>query len=61
MLQRQSTLQTAEAWVDAREGVERMAEPRRIYRIGEVDKLDGAVHYFGEHVNFDKAAWMEQA
>ena len=42
-----------------REVVERIAGPSRIYRIEEMDKLEAAVHYFGEHVNFDKTAWIE--
>ena len=64
VVQRQSTLQTAEAWVAEREaamefGVERIAGPKRIYCIEEMDKLEAAVHYFGDNVAFDKAAWME--
>ena len=61
VLPRQSNLQTAEAWVSERDVVERIAGPKKIYRLGELDKLEGAVHYFGEHVNFDKAAWMDGA
>ena len=61
VVQRQSTLQTAEAWVGEREVVERIAGPRKIYRVAELDKLDGAVHYFGDNVNFDKAAWMDDS
>ena len=44
-----------------RDVVERIAGPKKIYRIEEMDNLEGAVHFFGEHVNFDKAAWMEGA
>ena len=55
-LQRQSTLQTVEAWVDARVGVEWITGRRRICRIEGMNKLDRAVHYFGDHVNFDNAA-----
>ena len=59
VVQRQSTLQTAEAWISDREDVvECIACPTKIYRMEDLDKLEGAVHYFGEHVNFDKAAWM---
>jgi hypothetical protein len=61
VLQRQSTLQTAETWVGEQAGVERITGPRRSYRIEDMDKLDRAVHYFGDHVNFDKAAWMAEA
>ena len=60
VVQRQSTLQTAEAWIRDRDNVvERIARSTKTYRIEELDKVDGAVHYFGEHVNFDKASWMD--
>lgn len=60
VVQRQSTLQTAEAWIGDREDVvDRITCPTKIYRIEDLDKLEGAVHYFGEHVNFDKPAWMD--
>ncbi len=59
VLQRQSTLQTADAWVGSRAGVERITAPRKIYHIAELDKLDAAVHFFGDQVAFDKDAWLE--
>jgi hypothetical protein len=36
-----------------------MRSPKRIYRIKELEKLDRAVHFFGDHVAFDKDAWLE--
>ena len=59
VLQRQSTLQGAEQWVDARENVEKIHGPRRVYRIEEIDKLEKAVHFFGDYVAFDKEAWLK--
>ena len=59
VLQRQSTLQGAEQWVDARENVEKIHGPRRVYWIEEIDKLEKAVHFFGDHVAFDTEAWLK--
>ena len=58
VLQRQSTLQAAEPWVIARERFQRIDAPRRSYLIGEIKHLDREVHYFGDHVAFDKEAWL---
>jgi hypothetical protein len=58
VVQRQSTLQTCDDWVNEHEVVERIAGSKRIYRIEEMDKLEAAVHYFGDNVAFDKEAWM---
>ena len=59
VLQRQSTLQPAEDWVASRKSATKMRSAKRIYRIKDLDKLDRAVHFFGDHVAFDKDAWME--
>lgn len=59
IVQRQSTLQTAEDWVNSRDAVERISGHTRRYRIKEVDRLDRVVHYFGDQVAFDKTAWYE--
>ncbi len=59
VLQRQSTLQPAEDWVASRKTVTKMRSAKRIYRIKDLDKLDRAVHFFGDHVAFDKDAWLE--
>ena len=54
-----SAEQYAEAWVEACPDAERLLKPSRTYRIAEVDKLDGAVHFFGDNVAFDKEAWLK--
>lgn len=59
VLQRQSTLQTAEAWVEAYPEAERILKPTRTYRIEELEKLDRSVHFFGDNVAFDKEAWLK--
>ncbi|MDE0942232.1 MAG: MBL fold metallo-hydrolase [Alphaproteobacteria bacterium] len=58
VVQRQSTLQTCDDWVNEQDVVERIAGSKRIYRIEDMDKLEAAVHYFGDNVAFDKEAWM---
>mgnify|MGYP001307611642 FL=1 len=60
VVQRQSTLQTAHDWVNSRETIENIGSSERVYHIAELEKLDRAIHYFGEYVAFDKAAWLEQ-
>ena len=59
VLQRQSTLQSAEDWVAGRASSERIAGAKRTYRIADVAKEDGTVHFFGDNVAFDKVAWMQ--
>ena len=59
VLQRQSTLQTDEAWIEAYPEAERILKPTRTYRIEELDKLDRSVHFFGDNVAFDKEAWLK--
>ena len=59
VLQRQSTLQPVEDWVNGREQVERVAGAKRIYEIKAMDKLEQAVHFFGDNVAFDKDKWMK--
>ena len=58
MLQRPSTLQSAEPRVDTREVVEKLTGPRRTYSIKDIRRLDRAMHFFGEHIAFDKKAWL---
>ena len=58
-MQRQSTLQTADAWVEAFPNSEHILKPKRTYRIEEVRKLDRIVHFFGDNVIFDKEAWFK--
>ena len=59
VLQRQSTLQVADSWVNSQEEVERIAGPSRIYEIKAMDKMEQVVHFFGDNVAFDKDAWMK--
>ena len=35
-----------------------MTGPRREYAIDDIKHLDRAVHFFGDHVAFDKEAWL---
>jgi L-ascorbate metabolism protein UlaG (beta-lactamase superfamily) len=56
LTQRQSTLQVADDWVDSRDHV-RLDGPSRVYRHADIASLDAMVHYFGEHVAFDKQKW----
>ncbi len=60
VLQRQSTLQTPDHWIDKYEDVTRIEGPRAVYTAQDLASLDRAVHYFGDHVAFDKAAWFEK-
>jgi L-ascorbate metabolism protein UlaG (beta-lactamase superfamily) len=56
--QRQSTLMPADEWVERRPH-ERLDGPTRVYNRATVADLDAVVHYFGEHVAFDTAAWLD--
>lgn len=58
--QRQSTLQTADAWVDAYPHSETLSGPTHVYRIEDMERLDRVVHFFGDHVTFDKAKWLRE-
>jgi L-ascorbate metabolism protein UlaG (beta-lactamase superfamily) len=60
VLQRQSTLQTPDQWIDKYETVTRIEGPSVVYSLEEVAKLDRAIHYFGEQVAFDKAKWYSE-
>ena len=57
VVQRQSTLQPANAWVEARSGAEKLDGPSRSYAAAEIRGLDRAVHFFADHVAFDREAW----
>lgn len=57
VIQRQSTLQTADAWVEEKPGAVWLDGPTKTYTPEEVRALDRAVHYFGSHVAFDAEAW----
>ena len=60
VVQRQSTLQTCEAWVEAYDESETFLTPTKIYNIVDVDKLDRVVHFFGDNVAFDKEKWLKE-
>mgnify|MGYP001186915799 FL=1 len=57
VIQRQSTLQTADAWVEEKPGAVWLDGPTKTYTPEEVSGLNRAVHYFGGHVAFDAEAW----
>lgn len=59
VLQRQSTLKTAEQWIAKQQHVERLDGPARIYNRAELDNLGRRVDFFGDHVAFDKAVWLK--
>ncbi len=60
MVQRQSTLQTPSNWLAKYDNVDEIGGPTRTYTKESVVGLDGAIHYFGDHVAFDKKAWFEE-
>lgn len=55
--QRQSTLQTPEAWLATQPDVLRLDAPTMIYTGVNLPKPGPRVVYFGGHVAFDRAAW----
>ena len=57
VVQRQSTLQSAEPWVDGRARAEKLDGPSRSYAAAEIRGLDRMVHFFGDHVAFNREAW----
>ena len=57
VVQRMSTLQTADAWVEGQEGAVWLDGPTKTYTPESVAKLDRVVHCFGSHVAFDTEAW----
>ena len=57
VLQRHSTLLPPENWVSKQSSVVRLNSPGRAYTPEELMQMPRTVHYFGEHVNFDKEAW----
>lgn len=57
VIQRQSTLQTADDWVKDQAGAVWLDGPTKTYSPEEVRGLESVVHYFGAHVAFDAEAW----
>lgn len=60
VVQRQSTLQSAEPWVSKHDDVVRFDSAQTNYSAEQVRSNNGAVHFFGDHVAFDKSQWLEQ-
>lgn len=60
LTQRQSTLREADEWVESRAHL-RLAGPAHDYRAEDLEGLDAMVHFFGEHVAFDKEQWRAGA
>ena len=60
VLQRQSTLQSPEPWVAERDRLRRIDGPTATYTREALAGLDREIHYFGDHVAFDKAAWHRE-
>ena len=58
VLQRQSTLQSAELWAASRDKLLRIDAPRRIYSQKDIKQLDREVHFFGDNVAFDTQSWL---
>ena len=61
VVQRQSTLQTCQDWVDACKQKEILSTPSKVYDKKALENLDRVVHYFGDNVAFDKEKWLQQA
>ena len=59
MTQRQSTLQVPNQWLDGKRDVTLIDGPKMTYRRATVAGLLRAIHFFGDHVAFDKQAWFE--
>ena len=59
VVQRQSTLQAPDDWLNEQKQLELVDGPARTYTRAELDGLDRCVHCFGDHVAFDKVAWLK--
>ena len=60
VVQRQSTLQTCQDWVEACKQKEILSTPWKVYDKKALENLDRVVHYFGDNVAFDKEKWLQQ-
>ena len=60
VVQRQSTLQTCQDWVEACKQKEILSTPSKLYDKKALENLDRVVHYFGDNVAFDKEKWLQQ-
>ena len=61
VVQRQSTLQTCQDWVEACKQKEILSTSSKLYDQKGLENLDRVVHYFGDNVAFDKEKWLQQA
>ena len=61
VVQRQSTLQTCQDWVEACKQKEILSTSAKLYDKKALENLDRVVHYFGDNVAFDKEKWLQQA
>lgn len=61
VVQRQSTLQTCQDWVEACKQKEILSTSAKLYNKKGLENLDRVVHYFGDNVAFDKEKWLQQA
>ena len=61
VVQRQSTLQTCQDWVEACKQKEILSTSAKLYDKKGLENLDRVVHYFGDNVAFDKEKWLQQA
>ena len=60
VVQRQSTLQTCQDWVEACKQKEILSTPSKVYDKKALENLDRVIHYFGDNVAFDKEKWLQQ-
>ena len=60
VVQRQSTLQTCQDWVEACKQKEILSTPWKVYDKKALENLDRVIHYFGDNVAFDKEKWLQQ-
>ncbi len=60
VVQRQSTLQTPTDWLERYENVTHLDGPTASYTRRGIAGLDRAIHYFGDHVAFDKDDWFRE-
>jgi hypothetical protein len=56
---RQSTLQSADAWVGAQKDVVKLDAPTVQYSPKELANIEKRVDFFGDYVAFDKKKWRE--
>lgn len=59
LTQRQSTLLSADKWLSRMPNVKAMQGPRASYTVRTIRDLDRQIHFFGDHVMFDKKKWRE--